>query len=132
MGDVDGPVTDAAQSRRVPKGTTTSSGGGRASRSSIDARAIPTKASSREIALRAAHRALEGDEAVAVVVILQRLGTGRLLACARCGELARCAQCQQAEEEVGDEIACAERHEPTGAILSPLRSDERFVACASA
>jgi primosomal protein N' len=64
-----------------------------------------------ELALRAAHRALEGKEAVAVVVILQRLGTGRLLACVRCGELARCAQCQQAEEEVGEELACAERHE---------------------
>jgi primosomal protein N' len=64
-----------------------------------------------ESALRAAHHALDGDEAVAVVVILQRLGTGRLLACVRCGELARCAQCQQAEEEVGEELACAERHE---------------------
>jgi primosomal protein N' len=64
-----------------------------------------------EPALRAAHRALEGDEVVAVVVILQRLGAGRLLACVRCGELARCAQCQQAEEEVGEELACAERHE---------------------
>ncbi len=64
-----------------------------------------------EVALRAAHRALEGDEAVAVVVILQRLGTGRLLACTTCGELARCAQCQQAEEEVGDRLACAARHE---------------------
>jgi primosomal protein N' len=64
-----------------------------------------------EVALRAAHRALEGDEAVAVVVILQRLGTGRLLACAKCGELARCAQCLQAEEEVGDMLACAARHE---------------------
>jgi primosomal protein N' len=62
-------------------------------------------------ALRAAHSALDGDEAVAVVVILQRLGTGRLLACVRCGELARCAQCQQAEEEVGDELACAEGHD---------------------
>jgi primosomal protein N' len=64
-----------------------------------------------ESALRAAHHALDGDDAVAVVVILQRLGTGRLLACVRCGELARCAQCQQAEEEVGDELACADRHE---------------------
>jgi primosomal protein N' (replication factor Y) (superfamily II helicase) len=64
-----------------------------------------------EPALHAARHALDGDEAVAVVVILQRLGTGRLLACVRCGELARCAQCQQAEEEVGDELACAERHE---------------------
>ena len=64
-----------------------------------------------EPALRAAHHALDGEEAVAVVVILQRLGTGRLLACVRCGELARCTQCQQAEEEVGDELACADRHE---------------------
>jgi primosomal protein N' len=65
-----------------------------------------------DVAVRAAHRALEGDEAVAVVIILQRLGTGRLLACAKCGELARCAQCRQAEEEVGDMVACAARHEP--------------------
>jgi primosomal protein N' len=64
-----------------------------------------------EVALRAAHQALAGDDAVAVVVILQRLGTGRLLACAKCGELARCAQCQQAEEEVGDQLSCAARHE---------------------
>jgi primosomal protein N' len=65
-----------------------------------------------EVALRAAHHALEGKEAVAVVVILQRLGTGRLLACTKCGELARCVQCQQAEEEVGDLLACAARHDP--------------------
>lgn len=60
-------------------------------------------------ALRSAHAALDRDDAVAV--ILQRLGTGRLLACVRCGELARCAQCQQAEEEVGDELACSESHD---------------------
>jgi primosomal protein N' (replication factor Y) (superfamily II helicase) len=64
-----------------------------------------------EVALRAAHQALAGDDPVAVVVILQRLGTGRLLACIKCGELARCEQCQQAEEEVGDLVACAARHE---------------------
>ena len=63
------------------------------------------------VALDAAHRALEGDETNAVVVILQRLGSGRLLACVKCGELARCAQCAQAEEEVGEELTCAERHE---------------------
>jgi primosomal protein N' (replication factor Y) len=62
-------------------------------------------------ALEAARRALDGDEAVAVVVILQRLGTGRLLACSSCGELARCATCGQAEEEVGDLLVCAEGHE---------------------
>jgi primosomal protein N' len=64
-----------------------------------------------EVALRAAHQALAGNETVAVVVILQRLGTGRLLACTKCGELARCFQCQQAEEEVDDQLACAARHD---------------------
>jgi primosomal protein N' len=63
------------------------------------------------VALDAARRALDGDESIAVAVILQRLGTGRLWACVKCGELARCAQCAQAEEEVGEELACAERHE---------------------
>jgi primosomal protein N' len=63
------------------------------------------------VALEAARRALESDDPVAVVVILQRLGTGRLLACVACGELARCATCQQAEEEVGEQLACSERHE---------------------
>jgi primosomal protein N' len=63
------------------------------------------------VALEAARRALDGDDPVAVVVILQRLGTGRLLACVSCGELARCATCQQAEEEVGERLACRERHE---------------------
>ena len=63
------------------------------------------------VALGAAHAALEGDEPIAVVVILQRLGTGRLVACARCGELARCAQCHQAEAEAGEQLACADRHE---------------------
>lgn len=61
--------------------------------------------------LEAAHRALAGEEPVALTVILQRLGHGRLYACRRCGELARCAQCHQAEVEVGDQVACSERHE---------------------
>jgi len=64
---------------------------------------------SRE-ALDAAHRALGGDEAVAVAVVLQRLGTGRLFACRRCGELARCAVCGQGEEEFDGQLACAQRH----------------------
>jgi len=44
--------------------------------------------------------------------VLQRLGDGRLFACAKCGELARCGQCGQAEEEVDDRLVCRERHEP--------------------
>jgi primosomal protein N' len=65
---------------------------------------------SRE-ALDAAHRALAGNEAVGVCVVLQRLGTGRLVACTKCGELARCHVCAQAEEEVGDVLACRDQHE---------------------
>ncbi|HEY5262914.1 MAG TPA: hypothetical protein VIJ08_01460 [Acidimicrobiales bacterium] len=62
--------------------------------------------------LDAAHRALQGNESVAVVVVLQRLGDGRLLACKKCGELARCATCAQAEEEVDGQLVCREQHEP--------------------
>jgi primosomal protein N' (replication factor Y) len=65
-----------------------------------------------QVALEAAHRALAGDEPVAVVVIHQRLGTGRLLACRACGELARCRVCGQAEQEDGGGLACAAAHEP--------------------
>lgn len=64
----------------------------------------------REVVL-AAHRALASSEPVAVVIILQRLGAGRLLACAHCGELARCAQCAQAEQDVEGQLACRERHD---------------------
>ncbi len=65
---------------------------------------------SRE-ALDAAHRALARDEPVAVAVVLQRLGAGRLFACRTCGELARCSECAQAEEEVDGRLACRDRHE---------------------
>jgi len=62
-------------------------------------------------ALAAAHRALAGVEPVALVVVLQRLCTDRLFACVRCGELARCATCDQAESEVANGLACIEAHE---------------------
>jgi primosomal protein N' (replication factor Y) (superfamily II helicase) len=62
-------------------------------------------------ALDEAHRALSGDESIAVVVVLQRLGTGRLFACKKCGELARCEVCGLGEEEVEDKLSCRERHE---------------------
>jgi primosomal protein N' len=65
---------------------------------------------SRE-ALLAAHRALEGPERVAVVVVLQRLGAGRLVACQKCGELARCAVCAQGEELVEGQLTCRDRHD---------------------
>jgi len=62
-------------------------------------------------ALLAAQRALEGDEPVAVAVILQRLGGGRLYMCKKCGELARCETCGQPEREEGDALACPDNHE---------------------
>jgi primosomal protein N' (replication factor Y) len=65
---------------------------------------------SRE-ALDAAHRALRAEEPVAVCVVLQRLGTGRLFACKKCGELARCATCALGEEEIHGQLACRDRHE---------------------
>jgi primosomal protein N' (replication factor Y) len=64
-----------------------------------------------DVAVTAAHRALGGDNDVAVVVILQRLGAGRLFACRKCGELARCALCGQGEEEVDGHLTCRDRHE---------------------
>ena len=68
---------------------------------------------SRE-AVDAAHKALSTNEPVAVVVVLQRLGTGKLFVCQKCGELARCPKCSQGEEEVGEFLSCADRHEMRG------------------
>lgn len=66
--------------------------------------------------LDAAHHALAGEEPVAVAVVLQRLGDGRLLACRRCGELARCAVCERPEREVDGQISCAQGHDPRPAF----------------
>ncbi len=71
--------------------------------------------------LEAARRALASDEPVALAVLHQRLGTGRLLACGRCGALVRCPTCGQAEAEAGGALACPGGH-----------TRERFcAACAS-
>jgi primosomal protein N' len=69
-----------------------------------------------EPALQAAHHALAGPHEVAVAVILQRLGAGRLFACRRCGELARCAICGQAEIEQGERFSCPDEHQPREAF----------------
>lgn len=62
--------------------------------------------------LDAVHRALAQSEPVAAVIVHQRLGRGRLLACAQCHELYRCAVCTQAEQEVPEGVACANAHQP--------------------
>jgi primosomal protein N' (replication factor Y) len=41
-----------------------------------------------------------------LLVVLNRTGRARLLACKACGELARCVACGGAVERVGDEYAC--------------------------
>ena len=63
-------------------------------------------------ALRAAHTALDAVDGIAVAVILQRLGAGRLLACRRCGELFRCASCGEAEVDVDGLLQCRHAHAP--------------------
>jgi len=63
-------------------------------------------------ALRAAHTALDSVEGVAVAVILQRLGAGRLLACRRCGELFRCETCGEPEVDVDGVLQCRQAHAP--------------------
>ena len=73
--------------------------------------ADPHEGALGEVALQAARRALDSAEPVAVVVILQRLGTGRLFACRSCGELARCTHCGQAEGEDEGRLVCREGHE---------------------
>ncbi len=60
--------------------------------------------------LTLAHTALDSDSPVAVAVILQRLGRGRLFACVRCGDLARCAECGAPEAEDGDDVVCPHGH----------------------
>jgi primosomal protein N' (replication factor Y) len=69
-------------------------------------RGDPREGALSEVALAAARAALAGAEPVAVAVVLQRLGRGRLFACQRCGELARCALCTMAEIEQDGRLAC--------------------------
>ena len=79
----------------------------------IDRRlADPRDGALSQDALRLAHRALDETDGVAVTVILQRLGAGRLLACRRCGELLRCDTCGEAESEVMSRLQCRSAHEP--------------------
>ena len=49
-------------------------------------------------------RVLRGDRRV--VCVLNRTGRSRLLACRSCGELARCAVCDAAVDQPGDDLRC--------------------------
>jgi primosomal protein N' (replication factor Y) len=65
---------------------------------------------------RLLHSVLDRPEG-RVVCILNRTGRARLLACAQCGALARCARCggAMAQDESGDGLRCrrCEEHRPT-------------------
>jgi len=60
--------------------------------------------------LDAVHHALRGGEEVAVAIVLQRLGTGRLFGCRSCGDLARCEICAAPEAEAGSRVTCPNGH----------------------
>jgi len=54
--------------------------------------------------VRLADRVLPSD--APLVCVLNRTGRARLLACAACGELARCERCGRPVEEVGEVLRC--------------------------
>lgn len=69
-------------------------------------RADPHEGPLLTVARTAVGEALEGDDEVAAVIVLQRLGTGRLLACAQCHELALCARCGGPERDEAGTLTC--------------------------
>lgn len=69
-------------------------------------RADPHEGPLLTVARAALGEALEGDEEVAAVIVLQRLGTGRLLSCAQCHELALCARCGGPERDEAGTLTC--------------------------
>jgi primosomal protein N' (replication factor Y) len=57
--------------------------------------------------VRLAHRTLAGDvQAAPLVCVLNRTGRARLLACAACGEIARCTTCGRPVEQDDDGLRC--------------------------
>jgi primosomal protein N' (replication factor Y) len=52
-------------------------------------------------------RAVRAERPLPVLVVYNRRGRARLLACARCGELARCERCGRSVVEADDRLACA-------------------------
>ena len=74
--------------------------------------------------LEAARLALESDEPVAVVVVLQRLGDGRLVACAKCGELRPLRDLRAGRRGGGRSVGLSRAPRTAGQFLSRLRRHE--------
>jgi len=56
--------------------------------------------------VRLARTVRASSPALPFVCVLNRTGRARLLACAACGELARCPRCSRPQVEDGDELVC--------------------------
>jgi primosomal protein N' (replication factor Y) len=73
--------------------------------------------------VRLAHAVLDDPDGVArrgpLVCVYDRTGRARLLACAKCGELARCTNCGAAVAQVGERLRC------------PRCAEERPCICAA-
>lgn len=52
-------------------------------------------------------RTIRAEHPLPVLVVYNRRGRGRLLACVRCGELARCERCGRSVAETDDRLSCA-------------------------
>jgi len=97
------PCPTAVQVARYP--SVTAGGAGRPEVSVVDRRgADPRTGLLSEELVRLADRVLPSD--APLVCVLNRTGRARLLACAACGELARCERCGRPVEEVGEVLRC--------------------------
>lgn len=97
------PCPTAVQVARYP--LVTAGGAGRPEVSVVDRRgADPRTGLLSEELVRLADRVLPAG--APLVCVLNRTGRARLLACAACGELARCEHCGRPVEEVGEVLRC--------------------------
>ncbi len=97
------PCPTAVQVARYPSVTT--DGAGWPEVSVVDRRgADPRTGLFSEELVRLADRVLPSD--APLVCVLNRTGRARLMACAACGDLARCERCGRPVEEVGEVLRC--------------------------
>jgi len=97
------PCPTAVQVARYP--LVTAGGASRPEVSVVDRRgADPRTGLFSDELVRLADRVLPSD--APLVCVLNRTGRARLLACAACGELARCERCGRPVEEVGEVLRC--------------------------